>query len=63
MDKIAMFKNKEIARKKAINPKIEDKFNTEELQAFYNNISKTISYDNSEKIEFYCFYQTITESI
>lgn len=59
MDKVAYLKGKEIAREIAIQPKINEKFNTEELSTFYRKIEKHISgqFDNSSKIEFYCCYQ------
>lgn len=60
MDKIAIFKGKEIARERAINPKIGNKFNTEELMEFFNRIGNTIKFDNNKQMEFYVRY-TITE--
>jgi len=55
MDKVAYFKGKEIARETAIKPKIEDKFNVEELQEFWHKFSR-LKYNNKE-IEFYVRYE------
>lgn len=57
MDKVAVFKGKIIAREKAINPKIGEKFNREELQEFYNRISEQVVFDNNKpEPEFYVRY-------
>jgi len=56
MFKIALLKGKELAREKAINPMIGDKFNTEELWEFYHRVSRDINYDNSNRIEYFCRY-------
>jgi len=58
MDKVAVFKGKEIAREKAIEPYDTDgKFNVIELSQFYNKVSRNLSYNNSVKVEYHCFYQ------
>ncbi len=56
MYKIAVLNEKEIAREKAIKPMIGEKFNVDELDNFYNRIARTIDYDNSNSIKFYCMY-------
>jgi len=54
--KIALFHGEQIAKEEAKEPRINGKYNTEELSEFYHRISKNIKYDNNNKIVFHCQY-------
>lgn len=55
MFKVAFLHEQEIAREQATQPKINDKFNIEELSEFYGRIGRQIkqNYNNSKEVQFY----------
>jgi hypothetical protein len=59
MFKVAYLHGQEIAREEAIEPIVNNKYNTIELSNFYNRISNQIhqEYNNNKEIEFYVRYQ------
>ena len=63
MYKVAIFKGKVIAKEKAVMPRINDKFNMEELTEFYHRMKREhkINYNNSHghEVEYFCRYDNV----
>ena len=55
--KVAYFKKKEIAREKAIEPFNEGNFNVDELSSYFDKISRTVEFNNSQEIQLLVQYE------